>query len=518
MPRPPVVLAILDGYGINPRTEANAIALAQAPCLRRIADEWPGTSLEASGRSVGLPGGLMGNSEVGHLNLGAGRVVWQDITRIDRAIEDGSYFANPAFLHAAENAQALHLMGLVSDGGVHTAERHYLALLEFARRRGCARDQVLVHAFLDGRDTPNTSGAGWLATLLAAMERTGVGRLATIIGRYYAMDRDQRWERVQIAYDALTGDGGELAVDPLAALRAAYARGETDEFVKPIRLAPAPGAAPWRRVADGDGVIFFNFRADRGRELTRAFTDDALAALPRRVRPRVAWTTMTRYDESFRCPAAFAPQVLTRLFADLLAEHGLRQLRTAETEKYAHVTYFFNGGEEQAWPGEERALVPSPKVATYDLQPEMSAAAVCDGVVAALAAARHDVIVVNFANPDMVGHTGMLPAAIRAVEVVDGCIGRIQEAVARRGGALLITADHGNCEQMIDYATGAPHTYHTANPVPCHLVSPAHRGAALRPGGGLRDVAPTLLHLLDLPAPAEMEGRSLLLPGDPGGE
>ncbi|MBI3267399.1 MAG: 2,3-bisphosphoglycerate-independent phosphoglycerate mutase [Planctomycetes bacterium] len=517
MPRPPHVLLILDGYGINPREEANAVRLARIPRLRAIGEEFPTTALTASGRAVGLPTGLMGNSEVGHLNLGAGRVVWQEITRIDRAIEDGSFFTNPAFVSVAASARArggaLHLMGLCSDGGVHTAERHYLALLQFARIQGFGPDRVFVHAYLDGRDTPNTSGVGWVQTLLDGMERIGAGRLATLCGRYYGMDRDQRWERVQVAYDALTLGTGVAAADPLAALRASYERGETDEFVKPIVATGADGS-PLGRIADGDAVIFFNFRADRAREMTRAFLDDALDRFPRKARPRVNWATMTQYDEALQCPAAFQPTVQERLLADILAEAGLRQFRTAETEKYAHVTYFFNGGEEKAWPGEERLLIPSPKVATYDLQPEMSAPAVGRAVVEAVEGGRHDVVVVNFANPDMLGHTGILGAAVKALETVDACVGGIVDAALGRGGAVLITADHGNCEQMIDYDTGAPHTYHTSNPVPFHLVSRDHRGATLRAGGSLRDVAPTLLHLLDLPAPAAMEGRSLLVPAD----
>ena len=507
-PRPrPVVLLILDGWGHREETADNALALAELPNWRGLLATCPRTLIHTEGKYVGLPDGQMGNSEVGHMNLGAGRIVYQDLTRVDAAIEDGSFFANPELTAACAAAKAdggtLHVMGLLSPGGVHSHEQHLFAMLELAHR--AAVPHVAVHAFLDGRDTPPQSARASLEALQALCARLGNARIASVGGRYFAMDRDKRWDRVQRAWDAIVEARAEYrAGDALAALEAAYARGETDEFVAPTVLE---GAQPMR---DGDAVVFMNFRADRARQLTAAFVDPAFDGFHAR-RPALArFVCLTEYDARLPAPVAFAPDDLRQTFGEVVAEAGLAQLRIAETEKYAHVTFFFSGGREAPFAGEERILIPSPKVATYDLQPEMSCPELTERLVEAIAGGRFDAIVCNIANPDMVGHSGILEAAIRAAQAVDVAIGRIVAAVRAAGGALIITADHGNLEMMRDPATGQPHTAHTVGPVP--LVYVGERAAALRPGGALRDVAPTLLDLMGLPQPAAMTGHSLLLP------
>jgi len=503
----PVVLLILDGWGHREETADNALALANLPNWRALLAHCPHTLIHTEGRYVGLPDGQMGNSEVGHMNLGAGRIVYQDLTRIDAAIEDGSFFANPELMAACAavkaNGGTLHVMGLLSPGGVHSHERHLFAMLELAHQAGVA--QVAVHAFLDGRDTPPQSAEASLRALQALCAQLGNARVASLCGRYYAMDRDKRWERVARAWQAIVeAESDHRADDALTALQAAYARGETDEFVAPTVLA---GAQPMR---DGDAVVFMNFRADRARQLTAAFVAPGFSGFTAR-RPALArFVCLTEYDASLPAAVAFPPEDLRQTFGEVVANAGLTQLRIAETEKYAHVTFFFSGGREEPFPGEERILIPSPKVATYDLQPEMSCPALTDRLVEAIASGRFDAIICNIANPDMVGHTGVLEAAIRAAEAVDQAIGRIVAAVRAAGGALIITADHGNLEMMRDPVTGQPHTAHTVGPVP--LVYVGDRRVALREGGALRDVAPTLLALMGLPQPIEMTGQSLLVP------
>ncbi|WP_297830249.1 2,3-bisphosphoglycerate-independent phosphoglycerate mutase [Thermomonas sp.] len=503
----PVVLLILDGWGHREQREDNALALADLPNWRGILATCPHTLIHTEGRHVGLPDGQMGNSEVGHMNLGAGRIVYQDLTRIDAAIEDGSFFGNAELIAACEAARStggtLHLIGLLSPGGVHSHERHVFAMLELAARFEVPK--VAVHALLDGRDTPPRSAEASLRKLQALCERLGNAHIASVGGRYFAMDRDHRWERVRRGWDAIVEAQAEFhSSDALAALQAAYARGENDEFVQPTVL---DGAQPMR---DGDAVVFMNFRADRARQLSAAFVAPDFDGFQAR-RPQLSrFVCLTEYDARLPASVAFAPDDLRHTFGELLAGQGLTQLRIAETEKYAHVTFFFSGGRETPFPGEQRILVPSPKVATYDLQPEMSCAEVTRQLVDAIVARRFDAIVCNLANPDMVGHSGILEAAIRAAEAVDAAIGRIVDAVRQAGGALVITADHGNLEMMRDPVTGQPHTAHTVGPVP--LVYVGERHAALRDGGALRDVAPTLLDLMGLPPPAEMTGASLLLP------
>ena len=508
LPRPkPVVLMILDGWGHREDPQDNALAQAELPNWRRLWAQCPHTLIHTEGKYVGLPDGQMGNSEVGHMNLGAGRIVYQDLTRIDAALEDGSFYANPELQAACRAAIAsggtLHVLGLLSPGGVHSHERHVFAMLELARRMGVP--QVAVHAFLDGRDTPPQSAGPSLDALQALCDRLGNARIASLGGRYYAMDRDRRWERVQRAWDAIVEARAEhRAADARAALAAAYARGETDEFVAPTVL---DGASPMQ---DGDAVVFMNFRADRARQLTAAFVDPGFDGFTAR-RPALArFVCLTEYDARLPAAVAFPPDDLRHTFGEVVADAGLTQLRIAETEKYAHVTFFFSGGREAPFPGEERVLIPSPKVATYDLQPQMSCPEVTARLVEAIDARRYDVIVCNIANPDMVGHTGVLAAAVAAAEAVDAALGAVADAVTRAGGALVVTADHGNLELMRDPATGQPHTAHTVGPVPLVYLGP--RPARLRDGGALRDVAPTLLDLLGLPLPAEMTGRSLLLP------
>lgn len=503
----PLILIILDGWGINPKKEANAIASANAPTWNSIYKVYPTTELEASGYAVGLPRGVMGNSEVGHMNIGAGRVVWQDITRIDRAIEDGSFFTIKPFLQTIESIKksggVLHLFGLVSDGCVHSAERHYLALIDFVKRNNVPKDRFLFHAFLDGRDTSPTSGVGYIKTLNQKL--AGVGRIATIMGRYYAMDRDKRWERTELAFDAIAlGKGVREAQNPIEAVEEAYKLGETDEFIKPIVIRDS-------KVKDGDSIIFFDFRADRTRQLTRAFTEENFDGFKRKATPKVYFATMTSYHEKFTLPIAFAPVALKNILGEVVSRQGLSQLRIAETEKYAHVTFFFNGGSDTPFKGEERILVPSPKVATYDLKPEMSAYEVTDNVLKAINSNKFNLIVLNYANPDMVGHTGIMSAAVKAVEVIDECLGKVLSAVKKSNGIAMITADHGNCEQMIDYNTREPLTAHTTNLVPFVLVSDEHKETRLRDNSLHRDIAPTILGLLNVPQPPEMEGVNLLV-------
>ncbi len=503
----PVVLFVLDGFGVRAEKRDNAVALARTPSFDRFCARYPHTTLAASELRVGLPEGQMGNSEVGHLNLGAGRVVYMDSTRITLAVRQGGIARTAVIVEAMDRVRergALHLMGLVSDGGVHSYQEHLEGLLRLARDRGLRR--VFVHAFLDGRDTPPASGAGYLEKLQAFLRELGVGKVAVVSGRYYAMDRDKRWERVEKAWRALVVGEGAPAEDPLEAVRRSYAQNVTDEFVVPVVIQES--GRPVATLQDGDSALFFNFRADRARQLTAALTQPAFDGFPRPASPKLHFVCMTEYDKSFGLPVAFPPEARRNIVADVMAGAGIRNLRVAETEKYAHVTYFFNGGVEQPWPGEDRILVPSAKVATYDLKPEMSAYGITDKLLEQLAAGTHRVVIGNFANPDMVGHTGVLEAAIKAVEVVDQCVGRIVEAVLGRGGAVLVTADHGNCELMRDPVTGQPHTAHTTNPVPFHLIH-EDAGGPLREGGALEDVGPTMLGLLGLPQPAEMTGRDL---------
>lgn len=510
MSRPPVLLAVLDGWGERRETKWNAIRSAPARNFEELRQKYPSTLVSASGIDVGLPRGLMGNSEVGHLNIGAGRIVWQEITRIDKAIEDGPFFENAAFLRVADAAKAsggaVHLMGLISDGGVHSSDRHYLALLELLRRRGVPADRVFFHALLDGRDTPPRSALQYVAALEAKMHETGVGRIATVCGRYFAMDRDKRWDRVAKAYDCFVRGEGGRAESAKSAVEAGYARGENDEFVVPTVIGnPQKG-----RIRDGDGLILFNFRADRMRQIAQAFSAESFSDFPRPIKPKIAIASMTQYREDLPFPAAYPPQYLKQSFGEIVAAAGLKQLRIAETEKYAHVTYFFNGGDEHAFASEERVLVPSPKVATYDLKPEMSAPEVTKILIEKIESGAQDFFLLNYANPDMVGHTGVWDASLEAVKVVDRFLGELAKVILKKRGILAITADHGNCEFMFDEATNSPHTAHTTNPVPFLLVSDEHRNAKLQGGGSLPCVAPTLLAAMGLKVPSEMTGLNLL--------
>ncbi len=506
----PVVLVILDGFGCAAPAPDNAIANARMPHFRELLAHCPHTTIDASENSVGLPDGQMGNSEVGHLNIGAGRVIYQDFTRIDRAIATGEFAANPV-LHAAvtqarATGNAVHVLGLLSPGGVHSHERQLVAMVDLAAAGG-VRD-IRVHAFLDGRDTPPRSAAASLAAMDAACARHPGARIASIVGRYYAMDRDQRWDRVAAAYDLLVdGEARHCAASAQAGLEAAYARGESDEFVAPTVIAGPAGARAGMR--DGDVVVCMNFRADRVREITRALTAADFAGFARKRTVRLGeYVCLTSYGEDFaHLPVAFAPQSIHNGFGEYVAALGLTQLRIAETEKYAHVTYFFNGGVEAVYPGEDRILVPSPKVATYDEKPQMSAPEVTDRLVDAIGSRRYDAIVCNYANGDMVGHTGNYEATLQAIETLDTCLGRVVAAARAAGGEVVITADHGNAERMHDPGTGQAHTAHTLNRVPFVYVG---RPAALRDGGALQDIAPTLLELMGLPRPPEMTGRSLL--------
>ncbi len=504
----PVVLTILDGFGHTEVTKGNAVFHAHKPNFDRLKREYPSTLIEASGPWVGLPEGQMGNSEVGHLNIGSGRIIHMDVTKLDLMVSSGSLFDDPVLktLMGQARGRRLHLMGLVSDGGVHSHITHLLALLDMAKREGLT--DVAVHCFTDGRDTPPNSGLGFVEQVERHARALGTGKVATVIGRYYAMDRDKRWERVERAFRALVLGDAPKAADPLAAIQASYDKGVSDEFIEPVVITDAAGE-PVGRIRDNDAVLFFNFRADRGRELTMALLDAKLPQPPRDLAPKgLRYVTMTEYDRGFGVPFVVKNQPPDHTLGAVLSAHGLKNLRTAETEKYPHVTYFFNGGVEKPYEGEDRVMIPSPKVATYDLKPEMSAPQVCDAVINALESDAYDVIVVNFANPDMVGHSGKFEAAKAAVEAVDICVGKIAAVLlAKKDAAWLVTADHGNSETMIDPETGGPHTYHTTNPVPFLIA--CEEKWSLRAGGSLRDIAPTMLGLLGVPKPAEMTGEDL---------
>jgi len=528
----PLILIILDGWGYSPQTEANAIALAHKPTYERLLRDYPNTLIHTSGKYVGLPNGQMGNSEVGHLNIGAGRIVHMDITRIDLMIENGEFFSHPPLLAAIKHARTgnrrLHLFGLVSDGGVHSQQAHLYALLKMAKQNGV--DRVFVHAFMDGRDTLPTNGAGYLEQLQQKMREYNSGAIASVNGRYYAMDRDRRWERIAKAFNTMVygeGEGGKY-VDPVQGMKDSYNKGVTDEFVLPFVCVGNKGE-PLATIRDEDSCICFNFRADRVRQITRALTRnsglnsqggsdlpgaaDLDATIPRDRSPKnLHYLCMTQYDKNFSLPVVIPPESLDNILANVMGQMSLRNLRVAETEKYAHVTYFFNGGVEQPFPGEDRVLIPSPKVATYDLKPEMSAAGIADAVVKAAGDGAFDVVIVNFANADMVGHSGKIEPTVKAVEVVDSCLERIEKAVRQKGGALLITADHGNAEMMIDPVSGGPHTAHTTNPVPFIVIADKAEQFSLRPDGSLRDISPTLLGMLGLPQPKEMTGYDLRVP------
>jgi 2,3-bisphosphoglycerate-independent phosphoglycerate mutase len=511
MSKKPTVLMILDGFGLNDKTEGNAIAHANTPVIDGLMKDYPFVKGYASGLAVGLPDGQMGNSEVGHLNMGAGRIVYQELTRITKEIEDGTFFENEALLKGIENVKKnnsdLHLYGLLSDGGVHSHNTHLYGLLELAKRHGIKN--VYVHCFLDGRDTAPTSGKGFVEALEAKMKEIGVGKIASISGRYYAMDRDNRWDRVQKAYDVLTKGEGEQCDDAVKAMENSYAKDVTDEFFVPTAITE--NGAPRAVVKDGDSIIFFNFRPDRAREITRTFCMDEFDGFDRGPRKKVTYICFTEYDVTIpNKEIAFKKVELKNTFGEYLAAHGKKQARIAETEKYAHVTFFFNGGVEAPNEGEDRILVNSPKVATYDLKPEMSAPEVCDKLCEAIRSGKYDVIIINFANPDMVGHTGILEAAVKAVETVDGCVGRAVEALKEVDGQMFLCADHGNCEQLVDYETGAPFTAHTTNPVPFILINadPAYK---LRENGCLADIIPTMIELMGMEQPAEMTGKSLLV-------
>jgi 2,3-bisphosphoglycerate-independent phosphoglycerate mutase len=532
MPRPkPLILIILDGWGYRAETKANAIALARKPTYDRLLREYPNTLIHTSGPFVGLPEGQMGNSEVGHLNIGAGRIVHMDITRIDLMIQNGEFFAHPVLLAAMKHARVgerrLHLFGLVSDGGVHSQQAHLYALLKMAKQNGI--DRVFVHAFMDGRDTLPTNGAGYLERLQQKMREYNSGKIATVNGRYYAMDRDRRWERIAKAYNAMVfgdAEGGKNA-DPVQGMKDSYNKGVTDEFVVPFVCTDKDkNGQPLATIRDDDACICFNFRADRVRQITRALARnsglnakggsdlpgaaDLDATIPRdRVPRNLHYVCLTQYDKTFSLPVVIPPESMANILANVMGGLKMRNLRVAETEKYAHVTYFFNGGVEQPFPGEERVMVQSPKVATYDLKPEMSAAGIADAVVKATAEGTFDVMIVNFANADMVGHSGKIEPTVKAVETVDACLGRIESAVRAKGGAMLITADHGNAEMMIDPATGGPHTAHTTNPVPFIVVAEDAKRYTLKPNGSLRDISPTMLGILGVDEPKEMTGTDL---------
>ncbi len=511
--RGPVLLAILDGWGIGAETAGNAVHMSATPNMDRWWAEYPHTTLTAHGGAVGLPEGQMGNSEVGHLNIGAGRIVYQDYKRINLALESGEFFENEVLGKVMETARAedseLHLMGLVSDGGVHSHLNHLFGLVEMAARAGL--EKVFIHAFMDGRDTAPKSGAGYIKQLQDELARIGVGRVATVSGRYYAMDRDNRWDRVELAWQALVDGKGPTASDPISAVRDAYRRGESDEFIKPIVIVDQD-RKPLAGVGDNDCVIFFNFRADRARQLTRAFTSPGFDRFEIDRRSSLAvFATMTDYDKGFELPVAFPPATIEHILGEEVSSHGLRQLRIAETEKYAHVTFFFNCGREEPYENEDRLLIPSPReVATYDLKPEMSAFQVTEALLQKLTENQYDLIVLNFANCDMVGHSGIMEATIKACEAVDSCLGTLVDKVTGLNGTVLITADHGNAEQMRDPESGESFTAHTANPVPLIIVDESNRTCKLAEGRGLRDIAPTILEILGLPVPTEMDGKSLL--------
>lgn len=509
----PLILTILDGWGICDTVEGNAIKCARLPNYNHLWATYPHTALNASGEAVGLPEGQMGNSEVGHLNIGAGRVVFQELTRISRAIREKIFFQNPvlleAFRLAKEKDTGVHLMGLLSDGGVHSHIEHLFGLMDMAKQQGVKK--VYLHCFLDGRDVPPANAKEYVNKIQKKMKELGLGTVATVMGRFYAMDRDQRWERVEKAYQAMVYGEGVKAPFAQVAVEQSYEKRLTDEFVEPTVIVDEEGQ-PKGLIKSGDSVIFYNFRADRAREITRAFTDHDFTGFDRgQSLPQVHYVCMTQYDAKIKSPVAFLPQNLNRTLGQVLAEHGLKQLRIAETEKYAHVTFFFNGGVEEPNKGEDRLLIPSPRVATYNLQPQMSAYEVTEAVIDKIKSEVYDVIVLNYANADMVGHTGMMDAAVKAVEVVDQCLGKLMETVKEKGGVMIITADHGNAEAMIDVNTGEPQTAHTTDEVPFILVKDDMIAAKLRMGGALYDVAPTILELLGLEKPQEMMGKSLLV-------
>jgi 2,3-bisphosphoglycerate-independent phosphoglycerate mutase len=504
-----VVLMILDGWGISNNKTGNAIALASKPNMDALMKQYPVARLHCSGEAVGLPEGQMGNSEVGHLNIGAGRVVYQDFARIDKSIRDGDFFNNPQLLSAIDHALvvggALHLVGLLSDGGVHSHIRHIYALLKMAEKKGLNR--VFVHALLDGRDVPPASAIQYIDQLEQKMAVLGVGRIATVMGRYYAMDRDKRWERVSRAYNAMVKGEGLTAGSAQGAVERSYERGEMDEFVQPTVILDNAGCFTGK-VSDNDSMIFFNFRPDRAREISHAFVDKDFACFDRQYVKNLCYVCMTQYDETIAAPVAYPPQDVRNTLAEYLSRNGFRQLHIAETEKYAHVTFFFNGGVEEPYPGEERVLIPSPKVATYDLKPEMSAYEITDMLVSLLEEHKYDFVVLNFANPDMVGHTGILEAAIKAVEAVDDCIGRVVKAASGNGYIPIITADHGNAEKMLDEESDQPFTAHTTYDVPFIIIDDERK--SLRSEGILADIAPTILDLMGLPVPPEMTGKSMI--------
>lgn len=502
---------ILDGYGLNERKDGNAVAIADTPVIDKLMAECPFVEGNASGMSVGLPDGQMGNSEVGHLNMGAGRIVYQELTRITKEIQDGDFFKNEALLKAVNNAKennsALHLFGLLSDGGVHSHNTHLYGLLELAKREGL--DNVYVHCFLDGRDTPPASGKDFVQALVDKMKEIGVGEVASVMGRYYAMDRDNRWDRVELAYNAMVKGEGVSSSDPVEAVAASYADGKNDEFVMPTVIKN--GDEPVAKISDKDSIIFFNFRPDRARELTRAFCDDSFDGFSREKRLDLTFVCFSEYDITIsNKTVAFHKVSIDNTFGQFLAANGKTQARIAETEKYAHVTFFFNGGVEEPNKGEDRILVKSPKVATYDLKPEMSAYEVCDKLVEAIKSDKYDVIIINFANPDMVGHTGIENAAVKAVEAVDECVGKTVAAIKEVDGQMFICADHGNAEQLVDYENGGSFTAHTTNPVPFILVN-YDDSYTLREDGCLADIAPTLIEMMGMVQPKEMTGKSLLI-------
>ena len=505
----PIMLMILDGFGINEKSDGNAVKQANTPNIDKLMKKYPTTKIYTSGLKVGLPDGQMGNSEVGHTNIGAGRIVYQELTKITKSIEDGDFFAIPEFIEAIENCKKynskLHILGLVSDGGVHSHIRHLYGLLEMAKRRDF--ENVYVHCFLDGRDTPPASAEGYITDLEEKMKEKGIGKIASISGRYYAMDRDKRWERVKKCYDALVKGEGNKSASATIAIENSYQKEVFDEFVEPTVICN--GDTPIATIGEHDSVIFFNFRPDRAREITRAIVDPKFDGFETK-KMETYFVCFTNYDETLpNVKIAFKKEPLVNTFGEVVSKNGLKQLRIAETEKYAHVTFFFNGGEEKQYPGEDRILVPSPKVATYDLQPEMSAREVTEKVVEAINSDKYNAIILNYANPDMVGHTGSLPAAIKAVETIDECVGKVVEAMLAHDGTMLITADHGNCEQMIDYKTGDPHTAHTTNPVPLILVT-KNEDLKIKEGK-LADLAPTMLDILGIEKPEEMTGESILV-------
>lgn len=510
MGKKPVMLAILDGFGISSHEDGNAVRTAKKPNLDKILAEYPSTKLGASGLSVGLPEGQMGNSEVGHLNIGSGRIIYQALTRITKAIEDGDLYNNEALLKAADNVKlnnsSLHFLGLLSDGGVHSHIEHLKGLLSFAEKSGIKK--VYVHAFLDGRDTPPDSAPKYIEEIENYMKEIGVGSIATLSGRYYAMDRDKRWERVKLAYDALVLGKGENAANTKEAIERSYHDNKTDEFVLPTVILK--NGEPTATIKDGDSVVFFNFRPDRARQLTRAINDKVFEGFERE-NLDLTFVTLTEYDKTIEnVYVAFAPESYKNTFGEYLSNLGKKQLRIAETEKYAHVTFFFNGGVEEPYPNEDRVLIPSPKVATYDLKPEMSAYEVTNQVLKRIDSDEYDAIILNYANPDMVGHTGVIEAAIKAVETVDECLGRVVDKILKKNGSIFITADHGNCEQMVDYSTGGPMTAHTTNLVPFIYVSNDAKEKDLIDGGILADIAPTMLNEMGIEVPKEMTGKNLI--------